>query len=406
MSCPRATTRTAFTRLAVDAVSHADRSGDQAACFCRSLINLLAEERPGAARWASPGGLKHLAEVTAAAAGAHAPCPTPEVLAGTGECRRVLAAGNAVPLLLTCLKTRCAHETASHSNLPAQQQQKLLQEVEGFGAVVRAIGRLLAVGDGAAAAGLEGMHEALREEGAISAVTERQFLLAAVQAFPREAGDILVNLVWRGGGRGPSEAAEEGALGSSAIADLRPHAVEIEEARGILERGGGGGGTGSGAGGGGEETSSVASAATSEWGPVWGGKGGEREDVNDRALNVLLDIVEDLSRSAHHVGAAMDVLSRVLHLRDGHARKRLEAALGTLGASVDKASDRDAGAKEGPSRGGGGGPGAGGPRVYLTGKLIASLFVHVPEVRPVLRAGTWSSSSSSASLLGTARGIQ
>lgn len=361
MSCPRATTRTAFARLANHAIGRADPGGEQAASFCRTLLPLLAEERPGAARWASPGGLTHLAEVTAAAA------------AASSECSKVLAAGDAVRLLLACLKSRHVHEARLHPNPPAQQQQqqqaRLLQDVGGFGAVVSAIGQVLAV----RATAREGPGRSSNTVAAAAAVADREFLMAALQAFPREAGDILVNLVWRGGGIGEGEAHE------SVVAELSTPAI----------------------------------MAAGDKDPVAGGdqpSEGEGEDgVSERALDVLLDIVKDASRSAEHVGAAMAILSRVLHLRDGFARERLEAALDTLGTIATTTSDKDAGSSwEGTARGGGSGGSGGsgssaGAGVYLTGKLIASLFVHMPEVRSVLRYGA-QASSGSASLLGSREG--
>lgn len=382
MSCPRGTTRAAFARLAADAIARADPDGDQAASICRALIDLLAEERPGAARWASPGGLTHLAELTAVAA------------AAGGVFRSALATGGAVPRLLSCLTARYAHETGWQSRpaatagaAPAQPPLRLLQDVGGFGAVVSSIGRILAPAGGQSGDLI--VKEALREEGASASVTDRHFLSAALRACPHEAGDLLVNLVWRGreGVQGGCGEASGGIGSSRADGDnsAASPAIPLEDS-GMHEEGSEGNGDAM------PRDFSMVGLGTAE--PTH--SGGQEIDVGvgEMALNTLLEIVLDARRNSQKVGAAatvavagdasggpaavdlgvsMAVLSRVLHLRGVGAERRLEMALGRLDAAA-KSSDRA-----------GGGCGGG---VYLAGRLVTSLFVHVPEARAVLLSGT------------------
>lgn len=364
VSCPRASTRAAFERLATDAVAHADTEGDQAGALSRVLLELLDETSHGAARGASPGGLAHVARVVSAAA------------AAPGDTQRaVLIAGQAVPRLLNCLNARHAYEINASPRSNAQSspatvpvggaaaaaaaaavaQAQALQNVGGFEAVVSAVERLLAGPGFSVEVALGGA------EGADS-VTDRKFLLAALQACPHEAAGLLTHLVWRGSRAGVGAGVTE----ASAVED---------------GRGDGG-------------ISGVDRFPTAEE------DNGARQ-IGERALSALLDIVVDARRAlpgtssaaavaaaapgssqssavtnaALEFSSAMGVLSRVLHLRDGEVQDRLEVALGRLAATTR------GGEEEWRSGGGGGGCGGG---TYQTGRLLASLFVHIPEARPVL----------------------
>lgn len=278
-----------------------------------------------------------------------------------GSLCALLIAGQAVPRLLSCLRARYAYETNSMARSPrastagagaaaaaASAAALPLQNVGGFDSVLVAIARLLA--------GAGRVEEALGGEDGIAAVTDKQFLLAALQACPGETTNLLTHLVWRG----------------SRICTV------TEEDEGHQNQG-------ATAAGGGESTAEGGVFAADE--DMGGGSGGAQQ-VGERALTTLLEIVLDARRAPHVVVAAatsteastpgavdystcMGVLSRVLHLRDGRVQDRVEAALGRLTAS-GRASEASLAAA-----------GCGGS-IYLTGKLIASLFVHVPEARPVL----------------------
>ena len=404
VSCPRASTRLAFEHLAVDAVVAAssdppkdagrrlsaagDSEGEQerqqqqqqqqqqrqeeeeeievdqqTTALARALLDLLQDESYGAARGESPGGLSHVAAVAAAAAAA----------ASNTSQRDVLIAGRAVPLLLDCLKARHSHEIASSMPPPPAAASSTgasamavavaakaaaaapssatlrLQHVGGFGAVVSAVGHLLA--------GRGGVEEALG--GGADAVLDREFLLAAIKTCPRQTADLLAHLVWRGPRPGAGEPAPAFGNGPAAAAAT---GTTKEETRGA----GGDGGDVVVPGGG---------------------------DVGERALSLLLEIVLDARRASSAVPAAsaataaaaaaeagavdlrsgMSVLSRVLHLNDDGVQGRLEVALRRLEAAV-----RESEAEGGPAAAGCEGT------VYLAGKLVASLFVHLPEARAVL----------------------
>lgn len=382
VSCPRGSTRAAFERLAADAIAHADPEGAQAAAMSRVLLDLLDEETQGAARGMSPGGLAHVAPVVGCAA------------AAGGSQLAVLIAGGAVPRLLGCLKARHAYE-ANSSNLSssnpsssslsspsrpphaAARRPLLVEDVAGFPSVVDAVARLLA-GAGAVEEALGGA-TGVGAGGGAAALVERQFLSAALRACPGEAADLLTQLVWRGSRLGAvtagSAAASGAAAGSTAGEAPRKEesGVAAAAARGGQEDEGGGFAAELDAGGGGSRRAS---------------------EVGERALAVLLEIVLDARRAASSsvtaataatsgvspaaaaavsLASSMGVLSRVLHLRDGGAAQgRLEVALGKLAAAASEEERHST-----PPGGCGGG-------VYLTGKLIASLFVHVPEARPVL----------------------
>lgn len=234
------------------------------------------------------------------------------------------------------------HETsvAAASGTPSATIQ--LYRVGGFASVVRAVERLLLAGAGA-------VEEALGGPEGVAAVTDKQFLLAALRACPDEAGNLLAHLVWRGSRKGPQGGDD----------DNRDK-------------------------GGGDEFAAGEGTGLCEEGRA------AQERISERALSVLLEIIIDARKASDAVGVggvtvaavapaesvnpaavdlgpAMGVLSRVLHLRDDAVQDRLEVALGSLAASGSAASG-----------------GEGGGAAYLTGKLVASLFVHVPEARPVL----------------------
>lgn len=393
MSCPRASTRLAFERLASNAVTassnpppkgsgdgngngpttvgseegEAEEADHQAAALSRVLLDLLEDKSYGAARGASPGGLTHVAAVVAAAA-------------ANNSQRAALIAGRAVPRLLSCLNARHVHEASNGSaqgaapgaaaanTTPAAGRASAvavavaakgaaatppwavattalqLQHVGGFEAVVSAIGQLLA---GAAATGRR-VEEAL--EGGSDEVIDKGFLLAAMKACPSQTADLLAHLVWCGG-----PPTGEAAVGPAAAAAV--------VGNGLVARGNG-------------EQEAVVSGV-----------------IGERVLKVLLEIVLDACRAssvpvatatsaaaelgrregAVDLRSAFQVLSRVLHLNDNGVQGRLELAFGRLEAVV-RAGERD---------GGSAAAGCGGV-VYLTGKLITSLFVHLPEARPVL----------------------
>lgn len=342
VSCPRGSTRTAFERFITDAFSSADPDGEPAAATCRVLLGLLDEESPVSVRKASPAGLTHVAAAIAAASTAAAAAMAATAPGGGGSQRSILIAGQAVPRLLRCLTARRMHETsvAAASGTPSTTIQ--LYRVGGFASVVRAVERLLLAGAGA-------VEDALGGPEGVAAVTDKQFLLAALRACPDEVGNLLAHLVWRGSRKGP-QGEEDGTRDKGGGDDF-----SMEEGTGLCEEG----------------------RAAQEW-------------ISERALSVLLEIIIDARKASDAVGVsgvtvaavapaesvnpaavdlgpAMGVLSRVLHLRDDAVQNRLEVALGGLAASGSAAS-------------GGEGSGA----AYLTGKLVASLFVHVPEARPVL----------------------
>ena len=400
VSCPRASTRLAFEHLAVDAVSASsnpsrrDGSSGQTAvdwegepegevevdhqttALSRVLLDLLQDESHGAARAASPGGLTHVAAVAAAAA-------------ANSSQRAILIAGHALTHLVGCLKARLLHEitrapaaagaatgapaaaggasavaiavttkaaaaaAAAATATPAKVLQ--LQHVGGFEAVVTAVGRLLA---GAASGPFGGGVDQALGGGGADAVVDREFLLAALKACPRQTADFLAHLVWSGR---PTRSETAGA--ASAVEGV---SVGDSPTKGGAER---------------ELTVS---------GP------GVGIGVGERALVLLLEIVLDARRASNVPAVApatatttaaeaaaaaegavdlrsgMGVLSRVLHLNDGGAPGRLEVALRRLEAAVR------ASAEEGSSQAGCDGI------VYLTGKLVASLFVHLPEARAIL----------------------
>lgn len=361
MSCPRESTRAAFERLASDAVSRADPDGEEAAAASRVLLGILDEESYGAVRSTSLGGLTHVAAVIA------------RMAAMGGSLCAVLVTEQAVPRLLRCLTARHSHEINSMLRSPqplapgsrsgssaasatARAKKVLhLQSIGGFTSVVSVIQGVLACAGG--------VEEAIGADGA-EAVTSRDFLVAAVLACPSETADLLAHLVWRGSRAGASK------TGTTAIGK-----DEHGSAQKAYRSAAGDGSIGTAVG---EAPAGGVSFAAS----------GGSQQVGERALKVLLEIVLDAHRRLPTAGAAtaatetsqtrvefssgIGVLSRLLHLRDGEVGTRIEAVLGKLAAAV-RAS------KEGKPQAAGcvGG-------VYLTGKLIASLFVHVPEARPVL----------------------
>ncbi|CAM9745545.1 unnamed protein product [Ectocarpus sp. 12 AP-2014] len=223
-----------------------------------------------------------------------------------------------------------------------------LQRVGGFEAVVSAVCRLLA---GARGAGRT-VEEALG--GGAEAVTDRGFLLAALKACPDQAADLLAHLVWCGQPPPPPpqrQQEEDDACSGS------------QHAAAAAVRGGGG--------------------------ALVAGMGG----IGERALTALLEIVLDSRRALSvSVGTAttaaelarrqegavdlrtgMGVLSRVLHLNDRGVRERLDVALRRLEPAVRASQEEGSSASAGC-----------GGEVYLTGKLVASLFLHLPEARPAL----------------------
>ncbi|CAM9603813.1 unnamed protein product [Scytosiphon promiscuus] len=173
--------------------------------------------------------------------------------------------------------------------------------------------------------------------------------------------------------------AAEAASASAAAAALVTSNERVDGGKGDRRGGGGGGGGGRGSGRG------VASLA-----------------VGERALMVLLEIVLDARRSSSGVPVAtaatsvsadlarregevdlpagMGALSRVLHLSDRGVQGRLESALRRLEAAVRVSQDRGSSSGAASSSSAAGCDGT----VYLTGKLVASLFVHLPEARPLL----------------------
>ena len=346
MSCPRSSTRIAFERLVADAFASADPEGEPVAATCRVLLGLLDEESFGSARGASPGGLTHIAAAVAAAA-------TVATATGGSE-RSILIAGQAIPRLLRCLKARRASETSAMAAASGTSAVAAIQlyHVGGFVSVVRAVERLLA--------GAGAVEEALGGPEGVAAVTDKQFLLAALHVCPDETGNLLAHLMWRGssrtdfGGRGGGERA--------GVVAQQSGGEDVEDKVVFPPTAGGDAGL--------------------------CGDGAAQQQIGERALGVLLGIVLDARKAsdvgvgvaaatqttvssrgaAVDLGVGMNVLSRVLHLRDVAVQDRLEVALGRLAASV-VASDEE-----------GGGAGA----AYLTGKLVTSLFVHVPEARPVL----------------------
>lgn len=352
----------------------------QTTALSRVLLDLLQDESYGAARGASPGGLAHVAAVAAAAA-------------ANNSQRAVLVAGHALPHLLHALKARLLHEIASApaagggattsapaaaggasavaiavtakaaaaaaaAATPATVLQ--LQHVGGFEAVVIAVGRLLAGAASGPSGG--GVDQALGGGGA-DAVVDREFLLAALKACPRQTADFLAHLVWCG--RPPRS--ETVTATAAAATTVEEESVGNGPARGGTER---------------ELTLSGAGTGA-----------GVGVGVGERALILLLEIVLDARRASSvpvaaataataaveaAAGGAVDlrsgmgVLSRVLHLNDGAVSGRLEVALRKLEAAV-RASEEEGSAQAGCDG-----------MVYLTGKLVASLFVHLPEARPVL----------------------
>lgn len=412
ISCPRASTRAAFACLATDAVARADRNGDQMASISRVLLALLDEDSLGSARWMSPGGLTHLAQIVSAVAAATAAAAASAGGAGGagGAKLSVLNTDGAISRLLSCIQARHVHETNSQprvsqppssaaasssssslSPLPVHR----LQDVGGFPAIVNAIARLLAA---ASATGGGGIGQALGADGA-AAVTDKQFMVAALQACPREAGDLITNLVWRGwdyvrGSRSrvvgvstvvehvKNDEAAPGVPGAADLAAPSPAPGSAGDDYGATQE---------------TEQAAVAVAATVVE-PSDNSDSIPRGEVSAQALTSLLEIVLDTRRkvtigaagaavsatkssgpAAAELSVGMGVLARVLHLRgDGEVKSRLEAALDKLAMSARP------GVEEGISASAGCGGG-----LYLTGKLVASLFIHVPEARPMLARSPW-----------------
>lgn len=363
MSCPRASTREAFAGLAASAFARGSAEGEQAGALSRVLLTLLDDDAPGSAKWMSPGGVTHIAEVVAAGAEAVA---ASRAVGGKGipEGPCVLNAGGAIPRLLKCLRARHSHETSAQPRSPSggTPPPPRIQDVAGFAAVLGAITRLLAAVTQAPAGGVERrVEEALGADG-VAALTDRQFLAAALQACPSETGDLLANLVWDSSSEGP--VSEAGDAGSGDV---------------------GSAGAGGGQGRPGERDVGISA------GPA---------DVRLRALAALVDMALDASRTARpgtgagvppgssqaqatggacgsaasvELGTCIGALARVLHLRDGGGRikDRLDATLTRLAVAARE------------SEGDRGGDGCGGA-LYLTSRLVVSLFVHLPEARSVL----------------------
>jgi len=164
--------------------------------------------------------------------------------------------------------------------------------------------------------------------GGADVVLDREFLQAAIKACPRQAADLLAHLVWRGPRLG-----EEGSP-APAFGNVPAPATATKAGEG---------------GGGGEVV-------------VPGGVVGAASAATAAADAGVVDL-----------RSGMNVLSRVLHLNDDGVRGRLEVALRRLEAAV-RASEAEGSSAAAGCDG----------TVYLAGKLVASLFVHLPEARPVL----------------------
>ncbi|CAN0446313.1 unnamed protein product [Ectocarpus sp. 8 AP-2014] len=240
---------------------------------------------------------------------------------------------------------------AAAAAAPAKTVVLPLQRVGGFEAVVSAVCRLLA---GARGAG-RSVEEALG--GGAEAVTDKGFLLAALKACPDQAADLLAHLVWCGQQppKPPPQQQQQREEDDACSGSQYAAAAAV--------RGGGG--------------------------ALVAGMGG----IGERALTALLEIVLDSRRALSvSVGTAataaelarrqegavdlrtgMGVLSRVLHLNDRGVRERLDVALRRLEAAVRASQEEGSSAAAGC-----------GGEVYLTGKLVASLFLHLPEARPAL----------------------
>ncbi|CAM9309084.1 unnamed protein product [Discosporangium mesarthrocarpum] len=401
VSCPHATTRKAFVILICDALKATETRNSEASMLVRSLLGLLEERGEGVASASSPpGGLAHIASALAAAVGAR------DASSGAASLAR-----QAVVQLLDCLSARQASleavrvEAMVEATRPvvgavtaAARQQALarrppppskipfrLQDVDDFPCVVKALGGLIATvvaegGEGVMGGGCTGVDVETME-----AVIKRDFLAAAITACPREAAEMLAQLVWRDSStRRVACSRMAGAVGNRE--GSKPAVGEVW-------------GTPEGQGGGDDEEivlelvvgivlEAAKSGAANAARDVPGGKGGRSQSASPppppagaAAGGAGATTAPGETEEIAVIRGGMFVLSRLLHLQDGGTQSRVNVVLGKLMNQAAAVSARTATRSKDRGLSVTKGVGVEELFTYLLAKLVVSLYVHMPQVR-------------------------